>query len=54
MTKLGCPVALPRLTSLPFDRTMIFSIGEFDLVDLRLDLGPLHIGERADLISLSK
>ena len=27
----------------------LLAVRELDLVDLRLDLGPLHVGERADL-----
>ena len=49
MTKLGWPVAQPRLTSRPCARTMRrLPSGKIDLVDLRLHLFPLVVAQARD------
>ena len=48
MTKLGWPVAQPRLTSRPLASTMMrLPFGPDHVIDLRLDLLPFQIAARA-------
>ena len=50
VTKLGWPVAHPKLTSRPLANTISrLPIGEDDLVDLRLDLLPRIVAQCVDL-----
>ena len=50
MTKLGWPVAQPRLTSRPSARTIRrLAIGKDDMIDLRLDVVPGQAADAGDI-----